>query len=266
MKIGVIGVGEMGSMLVSSHYRFSRESEHQLFASDPDPSRLARLVLACPSLRVSGNAEIASDCDVVFVCVPPRPYLDVAREIAPALTPEKLFVCISSGVELHVLGGIVPCRIVKVIPNVAHAIGRGVALMAKGPRARDADVRFLADFMKPMSRPLSIDAAETRVAANITGCGPAILASFCNLFVDSSARFARGLDRAALTEMMRETFLATAQLCEQGASFDDIVASVCTRGGITETAVRTLAERMPDTLEALIRRTMERERELRSAG
>ena len=66
--------------------------------------------------------------------------------------------------------------------------------------------------------------------------------------------------------MMRETFLATAQLCEQGASFDDIVASVCTRGGITETAVRTLAERMPDTLEALIRRTMERERELRSAG
>ncbi|MGA8753344.1 pyrroline-5-carboxylate reductase family protein [Candidatus Deferrimicrobium sp.] len=266
MKIGVIGVGEMGSMLVSSYYRFTKEPEHRLIASDSNPARLAGLSSACPALRISDNVSLASGSDVVFVCVPPGPYLDVAREIAPALTSEKLFVCITSGVELDVLGGIVPCRIVKLIPNVAHAVGRGVALMTKGPRASDADIRFLTDFMRPMSRPLLIDEAEARVAGNITGCGPAILASFCNLFVDMSARFAPSLERATLMEMMREMFLATAQLCEQGATFDSIVANVSTMGGITETAVQTLAERLPDSLTVLIQRTMERERKLKSNG
>ena len=264
MKIGIIGVGEMGSMLVSSYYRFSKDPEHHLVASDSNPERLARLLSAYPALRISANVPLASGCDVVFVCVPPGHYLAVAREIAPALTPEKLFVCISSGVELDALGGIVPCRVARLIPNVTHAVGRGVALMTKGPRATDADVRFLEDFMKPMGRPLLIDAGDIRVAANITGCGPAILASFCNLFMDTSARFAPCLDRTALMEMTREMFLGTAQLCEHGASFDDIVASTSTRGGITETAVRTLVERMPDILTVLIERTMERERKLKS--
>jgi competence protein ComER len=219
-----------------------------------------------PELEISANLRIAKTCEVVFVCVPPDSYLDVAREIAPALSHDKLFVCISNGVDLKLLGEEVPSRIVKMIPNIGHAVGRGVSLLIKGPRSREADIDLVSGYMKPMSMPVRIDSSESRIASNLTGCGPALLAKFCGLLAAASSRHANLLDDKTLLAMMEETFVATAKLVEGGDSLEDIVARASTGGGMTQAAIETLEERLPETLALLTQRTIDRERNLISKG
>ncbi len=95
--------------------------------------------------------------------------------------------------------------VVKVIPTLAHVVGRGVSLLIAGPGAKPEHVEAVRRVFARFSVPMVIDARDDRVASNVAGSALALFAALCDAFVSANAARAETLDRPALDAMMAET-------------------------------------------------------------
>jgi competence protein ComER len=251
LNVGIIGTGAMGAMLVRAHARFAREDRFLVHAANRSPASLAALRSSVPQLQTATPAEVAARADLLFLCLPPEPYLGVAAKLATRLAPTAVFVCISNGVALDDLAAVVPQPIVKVVPSLAHEAGRGVALLIRGPRATPDDVARVRSFMAPFSTVIEIGAEDARIATNITGCGPALVACFAQLLAQSASAFASDLTTEQLDAMSTETVIGAGALLDAGWSLPRLIADVATPGGSTEAALAVLRRDLPGVLDAM---------------
>lgn len=264
MEVGLIGMGAMGRMLVNAHFAFGNRDAYDLTIASRDTSVLDALRSDHEALRVDPPSQLAERAEMVFVCVPPFPYLDVVSEIAHHLTADKIFVCISNGVPIDELGALMEAPVVKIIPSMAHCIGRGVSLVTPGPRAEENHVRAVEAFIRPFAMPYRVTPQDMRLASNITGCGPAVMAHFVNILVNESAERTTDASRADLFRLAGETFFATAQLIENGMTPQEIADEAATGGGTTEMALQTLTEPLQQAISAMIAATQAREDSIRA--
>lgn len=264
MEVGLIGMGAMGRMLVDAHFAFGDQDAYNLTIASRDKSVLDALNSGHGAVRVDQPAALAERAEMVFVCVPPFPYLSVVADIAQHLTADKILVCISNGVPIDELGALVDAPVVKIIPSMAHCIGRGVSLVTPGPRAEEHHVQAVEAFIRPFAMPYRVTPQDMRLASNITGCGPAVMAHFVNILVDQSAGRTMNASRADLFRLAGETFFATAQLIENGMTPQEIADEAATGGGTTEMALQTLTEPLQEAINAMIAATQAREDSIRA--
>lgn len=261
--VAIIGTGTIGSMLLRASARFA-PGRFLLLASNTRPEPLQGLMANVPGLQTGKAGEIASSADIVIVCVQPQRYLAAIDDIAPSLRAGTILVSVTNGASLEAIAARTSAPIVKVVPSVAHAIGRGIALVTKGPRASATDVEAVRRFFEPFSRPIEISSEDNRIATNITGCGPALLSSFCQELVRANADRAVSIDAETIGTMMKETFAATAALIETGSEFAKITAEAATNGGMTQAALDVLSGGLPELLGRMVDATFERERKLQA--
>ena len=248
----------MGSMLLQASHRFS-PGRYRLHAAGRRPS-LDRLGEAIAGLRTGSARDVAAACEMVVLAVQPSRYPALVEEIAPNLKPGAIVVSITNGVPLDAIAERVRAPLVKVIPTVAHAVGRGISLVMPGPRATATHVRAVTDFLSPFGKPVVIPAEDARVATNITGCGPALLSLFVTTLVRANGKRATRIDDGALRALMQETLSATAAMIDTGISPDRIIHDAATGGGMTQAALDALSLRLPELADAMVEQTFARER------
>ena len=73
--------------------------------------------------------------------------------------------------------------VVKVIPTLAHVVGRGVSLLVAGPGAKPEHVDAVRRVFARFSMPMLIDGRDDRVASNVAGSALALFAALCDAFV-----------------------------------------------------------------------------------
>jgi competence protein ComER len=261
--IGIIGLGAIGSMFVKASRTFDQETP-PFIASSRSGASVDVLATAYPDIKAATNAGVAREADILFLCVPPSAYLAVLDEIAGELTAGKILVSVTNGVELSSIESRVACSVIKVIPSVVHAVGRGVSLLVRGARSGDAEVEAVSRFIRPFGKLVEVDPADMRIAANLTGCGPALIACFCQVLARVCGRSAIRLSYPQMDELIRETLIATGILVEKGMQCPAIMAEAATGGGMTQIALETLMADLPDVLERMTEAISDREQELRS--
>jgi pyrroline-5-carboxylate reductase len=226
-----------------------------LHAANRSPGTLRELAAAFPGLRTGSVEAVAADCELVFLCIPPSAYRSVAAACSAAMRPDAVLVCISNGVALASLAEVVRQPVVKVVPSLAHEAGRGIALVIEGPRAGARDVERVERFLAPFATTMRIDESDSRVATNLTGCGPALFACFAETLARTAAALSVGLTREQLRAMSVETLVGTAALLDAKRSGAEIIEGVATPGGSTERALAVLYARLPGLLDEMHRAT-----------
>ena len=264
MNVGIIGAGVMGSTLVRSHQRFAGNSGVVVRVANRSKEPLEALKVDFPELFTGMPDEVAKWADLVILCLPAGPYLSVAMDLAASLRADAVFVCISSGVSLEDIANVMPNTIIRLVPSVAHQVGRGVALVIPGPRAGAKQIEQVSSFMRPFSRPMVVGEADARIATDICSCGPAIVACFMQQFSASLAANSRGLKDEQIRQMCTETLSGVGAMLEAGFSTTRIIDAVATHGGTTEAALRVLRKGLPAVMQEMHLATRERERSLRA--
>lgn len=241
------------------------QTSPRILVSDRTVGKMNVLSAEFPDIVVATNDTLVRTADLVFLCVPPGAYPAVLDEIADRLSDQTILVSVTNGVALSSIEERVPCPVIKLIPTVAHAVGRGVALLARGARSGETEVEAVARFIHPFGKVVEVDPADMRMATNITGCGPALLACFCQVLGQVSASKALRMDPALVEELMTETLIATGKLVEHGSGYQEIMREAATGGGMTQVALDTLREDLPGTMERMIQAIARRERVLQGS-
>ncbi len=260
-RILVMGTGRLAGTLSRASLR--APSLDEVAVMGRDPAARDRLVAANPGLG-AGDPDFASRADLVVLAVAPQAYREVVEAIAPHLPRSAILVSVTNGVSLEEMGGWTSNPVVKVIPTIAQTVGRGATLVVPGPRATPADVASVTAWLGRFSLPVEIREIDSRVASNVAGSAVAILACFARAFLAANAKRAHAVGQASLDAMMAETLIAVGELARAGISFDEIVASTATPGGVTEAALQPLAGTIETVCRAMVEASFERQAELQA--
>lgn len=241
MKIGFIGAGSMGSLLVGAFIDAGAINPGNTVVSSRTPSKTAELALRHPGLRVvSSNRDAAAESELLFLCVKPLDFRAVLSEIRPVVRPDQTVVSITSPVTLSQLERHLPCKIAKIIPSVANKAFSGASLFMFGNRLHENDRTMLRRLFSTISAPIEIAEEEVRAASDLSSCGPAFMAYLLEQFIEAAV-WTAGMDRKKATALASEMLLGTGRLLvEHGCTPAELQEKVSVPGGITAAALLQL--------------------------
>jgi len=247
VKVGFIGYGAMGSIMVNAFLDHGALAPRDVIVSSRTASALAPLAARYPDVRMVDNRTAAEESDLLFLCVRSDQVRGVLEEIAPVLSGSCHLVLINGGVAMSAA----PVRRVsKVIPTVTMRVGRGVALVSHQPEVEEERRARLERLFSSVGAVKVVREDELELTTALTSCGPALVATLVDELAAAAAR--RGLDREEAEAMVTETFLATALLMSDVAVPREVCESVATKGGITEKGLEVLRHRSPALFDDLL--------------
>jgi competence protein ComER len=252
MKVGFIGTGSMGSLLIDAFLSSGALEPCDVLASNRSPNRLLQLQKRHPDITIGSNRETADGSDIVFLCVKPLEFKSLTDEISSSLRSEQIVVSITSPVMLYHLESTLPSKIAKVIPSITHCAKSGTSLCIFGSRLTKQDRLLLLELLSFIGVPLEIHEKHTRIASDFSSCGPAFISFFLERWIEAAVE-ATGIDEVLLGRLAGEMLLGTGKLLT-GGNFtpQELQERVAVRGGITAEALNHLRTSLEGVFEQLI--------------
>lgn len=258
MKVGFIGTGSMGSLLIDAFLSSGALEPCDVLAGNRSQDRLLQLQDRHPGLSIGSNREIATLSDILFICVKPLEFKTLTEEISPYLRSEQIVVSITSPVMLYHLESALPSKIAKVIPSITHSVKSGTSLCIFGSRLNKKDRILLLQLLSFIGVPLEIQETHTRIASDFSSCGPAFISYFIERWIEAAVE-ATGIEEALLTRLAGEMLLGTGKLLTEGDfTPQELQERVAVRGGITAEALNHLRISLEGVFERLITTTHEK--------
>lgn len=239
---GFIGAGNMGSALSTAAARIV--GGENILISNRTPEK-ARALADRIGAKVSSNIEIAERADYIILGVKPQMMAGVLGEIAPILsarTAPFTLVSMAAGLTIETLRSLLGADypFIRVMPNTPCAIGEGIMLWTADGVSDTAQSEFLSAF-KGTGNLVELPERLFDAGSALSGCGPA----YCFMFMEALAdgAVACGIPRKTAYELAAATLRGSAALMlSSGKHPGELKDAVCSPGGSTIEAVRTLEE------------------------
>ena len=261
MKFGFIGLGNMGSSLAAGLLESGAITPESTMVANRSLGKAESFARRYPGVSYAeGNLNIAGKCDTLFVTVRTDQLLGVLREISSA--DSKVHVVVVNGaLPLSRLEEVCRCPVSKLIPSVTMEHGRGVSLISHGPSVPESRSSSLERTLGQASRVIVVPEDSMDVAADLTSCGPALIAEMMHQFAEAGVR--HGIDRRDAWEMVLETMQGAALALASGESAASLKEKVATKGGITEQGLLVLEGELPAVFDTVMDRTLAKHAEVR---
>ena len=256
MKVGIIGYGSMGRMLLE---KLSKNKGASLFVYNRTVEKLKGLG---PKISLcSSNADLAAKVDIVIMCVRPFDIKQVLEEIADSVREETLIVSLNGSVSFASMQKIVNHKMAKLIPSLTAEIEKSQTLFCFNDKASEDDKTNLMSLFKCMGDVILLPENEMGMGSELVSCMPGFIASIFDV-ICSSAREHTTLPDEQIVSMVLNTMCATGELMlSKNMNFEEIVSRVATKGGITEEGAKVIYEKFPAIAGELFEKTLEKRRQ-----
>ncbi|MDD2554986.1 MAG: pyrroline-5-carboxylate reductase [Syntrophaceticus sp.] len=240
-KVGVIGVGVMGSAITQGLLRAGLVQPKDITASDSNKDALQRLQEAVSVQVTSDNSVLVQRSEVVIIAVKPNQMEEILNEIAPSVTLKHLVVSIAAGIRISTLEKHLPAGVpvIRVMPNIPALIGEGMSTLALGTHAGIDEQDAAEVLFSALGKVITLRERELDAVTGISGCGPAYMAIIIEALADGGVKM--GLSRQVALELAVQTMIGTARMIqvtgEHPAALKD---RTCSPGGSTISGVHVL--------------------------
>ncbi|MCM3215306.1 late competence protein ComER [Niallia taxi] len=256
MKIGMIGTGNMGKILIEALLESKAISPADLLIQNRTLAKAIQIKEIYPAVTVLKTAKkVAQNADLIFLCVKPHDVFSVASDIAPYLSADKCVVSITSPINTEQLENAVSCSVARIIPSITNRALCGVALFSYGSNCTQEWKQALSTLFNNFSTPTEIADNITRVASDIVSCGPAFFSYLTQRFIDGAVEETE-IDADTATKLASEMLIGLGQLLEKGYyTLPTLQEKVSVKGGVTGEGINVLEKNIGDTFNQLFQAT-----------
>lgn len=256
MKVGFIGTGSMGSILIEAFIQSGALNPEQIVATNRTIAKVERLAAVYPGLQAAhSNIEAAQQSELLFLCVKPSDYKTVIDDIQGIARPEQIIVSITSPVMIYQLEQQLPSKIAKIIPSITNYVFSGATLCMYGDRLDIEDKELLENLVSHISAPVRVSEQHTRISSDLSSCGPAFLAFFIEKFIQAAVE-ETGISEDEATQLASEMTLGTGKLLTTGGFTPATLQQrVSVPGGITAEGLRMMQKELRGLFNNLVRTT-----------
>ncbi len=258
-RIGIIGYGSMGKMLLDKFGESRAADKGALFVTNRTLSKIEEK----PDIyTVTGsNVKIAELCDIIFICTRPADILTVLKEISPSVREDTLVVSLNGSLTFETLEKTGRHRFAKVIPSVTAEINKSQTLVTYNDLADDGDKEDLKQLLSCIGNVIELPESEMGMGSELVSCMPGFIASMFDV-ICTSAQKHTSVPREQIISMVLNTMCSTGELMlRKDMSFEDVVERVATKGGITEVGAKVIYEGFPAVADEMFVKTLEKRAE-----
>jgi competence protein ComER len=256
MKIGVIGTGNMGTVLVEALIESKAISPSSVMIANRTKAKALLLKDKYEEIFVEENpVEVAAQTDLLFICVKPLDVLKIIDQINPQLTKEKCLISITSPISTKQIENMVNCSVARVIPSITNRALSGVSLITYGENCTNEWQASVEELCAKISVPVGIDEKITRVSSDIVSCGPAFFSYLLQRFINAAVNVT-GVNESTATILASEMIVGLGELLKQGHyTLPSLQEKVCVKGGITGEGIKVLENELGEVFEHVFQAT-----------
>lgn len=259
MKVGIIGYGSMGKMLFEKISGAEELSQIELFISNQTKEKILHLADCCTVCE--SNEELAASADMIFLCVGPVDMKTVVTEIKDSLSEKSLLVSLNGSIQFAQLESVCKNKIAKVIPSITAEINQSQTLVCYNELVSEEDKAHLTTILQCMGNVIELPEKEMGMGSELVSCMPGFIAAIFNE-ICVSAKQHTDIPQEEIIRMVLNTMVGTGRLMlEKDYSFENVVSRVATKGGITEEGTNVIHEQLPEVMDELFDRTLEKRRQ-----
>ena len=262
MKVGIIGYGSMGKMLLLKFSGSGKVNCTDLFVSNRTSSKIEEApdkYVICES-----NTSLAVASDIIFICTRPNDLLSVLEEISGVVREDALVVSLNGSITFETLEKTGIRKLAKVIPSVTAEINRSQTLVTYNGLISEDDKRSLSELLSCIGNVIELPENEMGMGSELVSCMPGFIASIFDVICQSAMKHT-SIPQEQVIRMVLDTMCATGELMiQKEMSFEDVVNRVATKGGITEVGSRVIYDGFPDTADEMFEKTLAKRRETAS--
>ena len=188
MKLGVIGLGKMGTALVEGVLNAEVYQQDDIIGSDVVKKEVAGID------NYQDNQVCSREAETVILAVKPQIIDRVLEEIKDSVR-DKLVISIAAGISISHLKQKLPSstRIVRVMPNAPAVINQGISAYACDTRVTSEDKELVNKLFSGIGEVFEIEESLMNAITALSGSGPAFLYIIMEALADGGV--AAGLSR-----------------------------------------------------------------------
>jgi pyrroline-5-carboxylate reductase len=265
-KVGVIGGGKMGSVLIGGMISRNLIPAGDIAVSDTVEERLRDLKKTYGVYTTDDNKKVVRSSHIIILAVKPQNMGEVLEGVSRTVQLSQLIISIAAGIPTRVIEGYLKkgSRVIRVMPNTPALIGEGAAALAGGANATGEDLDVTRHIFESVGITVSVKEDLMDAVTGLSGSGPAYGFLMIEALTDGGVNL--GLSRDIALKLSAQTIMGAAKLCLMGdkhpAQLKDMVTSP---GGTTIAGLKVLEEgKLRATLMAAVEAATLRSRELGS--
>jgi pyrroline-5-carboxylate reductase len=265
LRVAVLGAGKMGGILVKAFLDSGLLPAANIVATVAHEARSKSLAAQLGISVTTDNLAAAKTADIILLGVKPLQVAALVREIAPALTPQKLVISFAASVRIAAIeqaACAVESPVVRAMPNTPAALGAGVTALCRGSHVSDEQLALAQHLFNTVGRTVIVDEKHMDAVTGLSGSGPAFLYIIIEALAEAGVNV--GLPRDIATQLAAQTAYGAAKMVlETGAHPALLKDEVTTPAGCTVDGILELEEGgLRVTLIKAVKRSTERAREL----
>ena len=242
-KLAVLGAGKMGQALVAGLLGSGWRKPEDITVTARSPERVTELSDRYQVEATLDNAAAVAGASVVVIAVKPQDIDALLSEIADHVTPQQAILSVVAAIPTaHIesrLSMAVP--VIRAMPNTPSVVHEGMAGIAGGKHAADADVDLCVEVLKHVGRVVVVPESYLDAVTAISGSGPAYFALLAEAMIEAGILL--GLSREVSTELVVQTMLGSAKMLRDEEMHPvELREMVTSPGGTTTRAIRVLEQ------------------------
>lgn len=239
-RIGLIGIGNMGTALIAGLLKAGKVRRDALCASDVSPQRCYQVSKTHGIKCFSDNKSVVSNSDIIILAVEPAHIKTVLEDIRDALT-DKVLVSIAAGTPIEYLKQnlqkVVP--IVRAMPNNPCLVGEGMTVLASTPEVSEEKLKLIEEIFSSVGKAIILDECYFDAVTGLSGSGPAYLYLVIEGLIEGGVKCGLSEDVAAI--LAAQTVLGAGKMVlESSLKPSKLRETVTTPGGTTVEGLKEL--------------------------
>lgn len=241
-KLGVIGCGFMATAVLKGVVLSDFLKEKKIIVSDKSEDKLAQ-VRFLGVRTTEDNKFVAENSEFLLIAVKPQDFEGVVKSLE-GFCPEKV-ISIMAGVKksyIKTAFGQKHVKTARCMPNLPCSIGSGaMGLDMTDFNGNTDDTDFISNIFSNLGTVVSVEEDKMDGVTGISGSGPAYVFMFIDSLISAGMKY--GLTKNEAKILAVQTVMGSAEMVQrEEESVEELIMRVCSKGGTTIEAVKTLEE------------------------
>ncbi len=261
-KIGVIGVGNMGSSILEGVISKGLTTPQNIFVFDKDAKKLKDFAKKTRVNLVSSTEELIKKSDVVLIAMKPQDFAVFASENKKFWTEKKWLISILAGMTIAKIKAAIgeEISIVRAMPNLGAKVGAGMTAVSSASKQA---LLFSKVFFSGCGEVAILDEKHLDLVTALSGSGPAYFFYMMELMEEFGIQ--NGLHNSVARLLAIQTGIGAALVAKSSDfSTAQLREMVTSKKGTTDAALQTLKrKKFANGFKTAMKAAMTRSRELR---
>lgn len=235
MKIGIIGIGSMGSIIGQALL----DKGYDLVLSDRGKNLKD---FEDKDVEIKDNIGLAKNSDYIILAVKPQIYPQVIEEIKDYIE-DQVVISIAAGQSIEGLEKMLGHKkIVMTMPNTPAKVGQGMSAICPNQKVDEKELKEVVKIFESFGLAAVLDEDVFDGFAAAAGCLPAYVFMFIEAVADAAV--VTGVKRADAYKFVAQTVKGSAQMLLESGDHPGVLKDMVTSPkGTTIEGVKVLEEK-----------------------